>query len=228
VSQISISPFTHSIKFDPVRDFKPISIIAVSPFVIVVPKDLPVATLKEFVDYAKARPDQLNFGSAGVGALSHFASELFVRRAELKMTHVPYRGGALALSDLLGGNIQMLSASPIEIQQYVGTGQIKLLGISSLERSPQLPDVPAIAEIYPGHSAITWNGLLAPAGTPQEIIDKVSAEMQSAQQDPAFRERLEKLGVTPIRHTPADFAKIIADDMAHWRVVVEQIGLKAQ
>ncbi len=228
LTQIATAPFTNKINYDPVKDFAPISVIGTNPFVLAVSGSLPVNTLPEFVAYAKARPDQLNYGSGGTGGLTHLSGALFVSRAGLTMTHVPYKGGAPALADLLGGQVQMYSGSPSELLPHVAGGKIKLLGISSETRSKYFPSVPAIAELYPGHLALTWNGLLAPAKTPVAVIDRISGEIQKAMRDPTFTARLEKIGVDPVLHTPAQFAQQIQREIALWKGVIESAGIKPE
>lgn len=228
LTQIATAPFTNRITYDPVKDFAPISVIGTNPFVIAISGNLPVRTLPEFVDFAKANAGRLNYGSGGTGGLTHLSGALFVQRAGLQITHVPYKGGAPALADLLGGQVQMYSGSPSEVIPHAQGGKIRLLGISSAKRAKYLPDVPAIAEFYPGHEAVTWNGVLAPARTPLPIINRLSAEIQRAMKDPAFTARLEKIGVDPVLHTPAQFARQIGDEMALWQRVIREAGVKIE
>jgi tripartite-type tricarboxylate transporter receptor subunit TctC len=228
LSQIATAPFTNRITYDPVKDFAPISVIGANPFVITVASALPVRTLAEFVQYVKANPGKLNYGSGGTGGLTHLSGALFVQRAGLVITHIPYKGGAPALADLLGGQVQMYSGSPSEVIQQAQAGKVRLLGISSRERARYLPDVPAIAETYPGHEALTWNGLLAPGRTPPAIIERISGEIMKAMRDPAFTARLERIGVDPVLHTPAQFARQIQAEMALWQKVIRDAGVKIE
>jgi tripartite-type tricarboxylate transporter receptor subunit TctC len=228
VSQITISPFTHKVQFDPVKDFAPITIIATAPFVVTVRSDFPANTLAEFVSYVKSKPGQLTYGSAGPGSLSHMASALFLNSAGLDMIHVPYRGLAPAFTDLLAGHINLLSATPVETKAYLEAGKVKLLAISSAKRSPQFPNLPTIGETLNSPSVITIHGLLAPAGTPREIVDAVGREVKAAENTPEFRERLLKIGVEPAINTPEEFAAIIAGETARWRDVVRDLGIFVQ
>lgn len=228
ISQISIAPFTHKISYDPIRDFKPVSIVATTPFVITVGKSFPASNLKEFIAHVKARPGQLTYGSAGPGSLTQISSAVFLKRAGLDMVHVPYRGIAPAFADLVAGNIHMMSASPVELKPFLESDTVKPLALSGAERSNVLSGLPAIAELLPGHSIITWNGVLAPAKTPQAIIDVLSREIMAAEKSPEFRERLAKLGVEPVVHTPEEFAKTIAADTHRWRDIVRDMGLQVQ
>ena len=227
-SQVITAPFTQKISFDPVAELAPIAVIGANVLVITVPQSLPVNTLREFVDYAKARPGQLNYGSGGSGTITHLSAALFVQRAGLEMTHVPYKGGGPALADVVGGQIQLYSASPSEVIAFRGSNKVKLLGISSEKRNTRLPEVPAIAESYPGHVADTWNGLMAPAKTPPAVIERISRELQKAMSEPAFVERIEKMGLDPVRHTPQEFAESIRMQVNTWREVIRKAGIKPE
>lgn len=228
VSQITISPFTHKVQFDPIKDFAPITIIATAPFVVTVRSDFPANTLAEFVSYVKSKPGQLTYGSAGPGSLSQMASAVFLKSAGLDMIHVPYRGLAPAFTDLLTGNINLLSATPVETKAYLESGKVKFLAISSAKRSPQFPDLPTIGETLNSPPVITIHGLLAPAGTPREIVDAIGREVKAAENTPEFRDRLLKIGVEPAINTPEEFAAIIAEETARWRDVVRDLGLFVQ
>ena len=228
VSQITISPFTHKVQFDPVKDFAPITIIATAPFVVTVRAEFPANTLGEFISYVKSKPGQLTFGSAGPGSLTHLASAVFLKNAGLDMIHVPYKGLAPAFTDLLAGHINLLSATPVETKAYLASGKVKFLAISSAERSPQFPDLPTIRETLNSPPVITIHGLLAPAKTPRDIVDAIGREVAAAENTPEFRERLVKIGVEPAINTPEEFAAIIAAETARWRDVVRDLGLQVQ
>src|SRR5712672_2882184 len=174
VFQVTMAPFTHVVKFDPVKDFAPVAIVASSPFVI---------TVGEFIAYVKARPGQVPFASAGAGSLTHVSSAAFIHSAGLDMIHVPYKGLAPAFTDLLGGQIAMLSATPVELKPYLESGKVKPLAVTGRERSPQLPAVPTIAETLPSPPVVTYNGLLAPARTPGDIVDALSRAPMAADRD---------------------------------------------
>jgi tripartite-type tricarboxylate transporter receptor subunit TctC len=228
ISQIAIAPFTHKISYDPIRDFKPISIVATSPFVVTVSNSFPASTLSEFIAHVKGKPGQLAYASAGPGSLTHISSALFLKRAGLDMIHVPNRGVAPAFNDLLAGNVQMVSATPVELKPFLDSNKIKLLGSSGPVRSKDMPDVPAIAEIFPSHSVVTWNGVLAPARTSQPIIDALSREIMAAVRSPDVQARLSRLGVDPVGSTPAEFEQVIAADTERWRTIVRDMGLQTQ
>ena len=228
VSQITITPFTHKVDFDPNKDFTPISIMAMSPFVLTVRAEFPANTLGEFISYVKAKSGQLTFGSAGPGSLSHLATAVFLKNAGLDMIHVPYKGLAPAFTDLLAGHINLLSATPVETKAYLASGKVKFLAISSAERTPQFPDLATIRETVNSPPVITIHGLLAPAKTPRDIVDAIGREVAAAENTPEFRERLLKIGVEPAINTPEEFAAIIAAETARWRDVVRDLGLQVQ
>ena len=228
VSQITITPFTHKVDFDPNKDFTPISIMAMSPFVLTVRAEFPANTLGEFISYVKAKSGQLTFGSAGPGSLSHLATAVFLKNAGLDMIHVPYKGLAPAFTDLLAGHINLLSATPVETKAYLASGKVKFLAISSAERSPQFPDLATIRETVNSPPVVTIHGLLAPARTPRDIVDAIGREVAAAENTPEFRERLQKIGVEPAINTPEEFAAIIAAETARWRDVVRDLGLQVQ
>jgi tripartite-type tricarboxylate transporter receptor subunit TctC len=225
---VTMSPFTHKVDFDPIKDFKPISIVAVSPFVITVGGAFPADTLSELVTYVKARPGQQTYGSAGPGSLTHVSSAIFLKSAGLDMIHVPYKGVAPAFSDLLAGHIDMLSATPVELKPYLGSGKVKPLAVTGSGRSKQLPDVPAIIETLASPPVVTTNGLLAPGRTPDQIVDAITREIIAAERSADFQERLTKLGVEPVINTPEEFATVIAADTRRWRDAVGELGLKIQ
>jgi len=228
VSQITITPFTHKVDFDPNKDFTPISIMAMSPFVLTVRAEFPANTLGEFISYVKSKPGQLTFGSAGPGSLSHLATAVFLKNAGLDMIHVPYKGLAPAFTDLLAGHINLLSATPVETKAYLASGKVKFLAISSAERTPQFPDLATIRETVNSPPVVTIHGLLAPARTPRDIVDAIGREVAAAENTPEFRERLQKIGVEPAINTPEEFAAIIAAETARWRDVVRDLGLQVQ
>jgi tripartite-type tricarboxylate transporter receptor subunit TctC len=228
ISQIAIAPFTHKIDFDPIKDFKPISLVATTPFIITVGKSFPASSLAEFAAYVRSKPGQLTFGSAGTGSLTHLASEVFLKSARLSMLHVPYKGILPAFTDLLAGHIDMVAASPVELRPYFGTDTVKLLAVTGAKRSRYLPDVPAVSEQFPAPQVVTWNGLLAPARTPPDIIDALSREIGAAERSLEFQKRLTDLGVDPEFNTPDEFSRIIATDHDRWRSIIRDLGLQVQ
>ena len=228
LSQIAILPMTNVISFDPQKDFAPVSIIATSPFVITSGKMAPGNTLAEFVAHVKTNAGKIPFGSAGTGNLTHLSAALFLKLAGLEMNHVPYKGIGPAFQDMVAGHVAMVAASPVEVKPFIGQEGVKLLAVTSDKRATALPDVPAIAETMKIPSVVTWTGVLAPTGVPQAVIDTLSREIMAAAKDPAFLSQLEKIGVDPIVHTPAEFGKMIADDAMRWRDIITSLGIKQQ
>ncbi|TMG74207.1 MAG: tripartite tricarboxylate transporter substrate binding protein [Betaproteobacteria bacterium] len=220
-------PLVQKVNFDPFKDFAPIAIVGTNPFVLGVHVSVPAKTVKEFVDYVKSRPGQLNYASAGAGTTTHLTAALFLARAGLDMAHVAYKGGAQAVADLVGGQVQMYFGNASELIQHSQSGKVRMLGVSSAKRTPQLPDVPAIAETYPGFATGTWNGYLAPAGTPQPIVERAAQAVAKAAREPATAERLRKIGVEPLGNTPAEFAELVRREAPIWRDAVKAAGIKA-
>ena len=186
---ISINPAVYkSLPYDPVKDFAPISMTTAYPYILAVNAELPAKTLQELVALAKSKPDAMNYGSTGVGAANHLVAELFNSKAGIKMTHVPYRGTALAVGDLLGGQLTMVFGDPISVLPHIKSGKLRALAVTSLERSPVAPDVPTVAESgYPGFEALAWHGILAPAKTPPAVIRKLNEEIVKALKEPATK-----------------------------------------
>jgi tripartite-type tricarboxylate transporter receptor subunit TctC len=220
-------PLLQKVSFDPYKDFAPVSIVGTNPFVLGIHASVPAKTVKEFVEYAKAHQGQLNFASAGAGTTTHLTGALFLSRAGLRMTHIPYKGGAQAVSDLVGGQVHMYFGNASELIQHSKSGKITLLGVSSEKRTPQLPDVPAIAETYPGFRSLTWNGYLAPTGTPAPIIQRLAEAVAKVVREPATAERLRSIGVEPVGNTPEEFAEYVRKDAPVWRDAVHAAGIKA-
>jgi tripartite-type tricarboxylate transporter receptor subunit TctC len=182
-----------------------------------------VKNLKEFVALAKSKPGELNFGTTGVGAANHLVTELFDSKAGIKMTHVPYRGTALAVTDLLAGQVQVVFADPITALPHMKAGTLIALAVTSKERSPVAPEVPTVAESgYPGFDAIAWHGILAPAKTPPAIIARLNAEIVKALKDPETKSLLEKQAMQTVGNSPQAFAAFIKQDIAIWKQVAEQ------
>jgi tripartite-type tricarboxylate transporter receptor subunit TctC len=228
LSQMAPVPLTHKVAYDPLTDFVPIAEIGANGFVITVSPGVPTATLREFIAYVKERPGQLNYASGGNGTLTQLSGLLFLKRAGLAMTHVPYKGGSQTITETMADHVQMYSASPSEVIPFAATGRLRLLGVSSDKRIPQLPDVPAIAELYPGFHAVTWNGLFGPAGTPPAIVDTLAAAIAKAMKDPGFTGKLETLGIEPTPGTPASFARTLRADYALWQDVIKDAGITGE
>jgi tripartite-type tricarboxylate transporter receptor subunit TctC len=227
IALLTLSPLTTKVNFT-TSDFEPISIVASSPFVVTVGKDFPASSISEFISEVKKKPGNYTYASAGAGSATHVASLLFLKSAGLDMVHAPYRGVGPAFTDLIGGQVQMLSASPVELKPFIGSDKVKPLAISSKQRSKYLPDVPAIIETLPSPFVATYNGLMAPKNTPKEVIDMISAEIVAAEKTPDFLERLSKIGVEPSGTTSQEMAEEIAADMQRWRAVAKDVAPKEQ
>ena len=209
-------------------DLVPVAIVMRSPVIMQVHPSVPAKTVPEFIAYAKANPGKVNMGSGGVGATGHMAGELFQLLSGIKLTHVPYRGESLALTDLLGGQVQVVFATAGSSIQYIKADKLRPLAVTTTERIALLPDLPTLKEYLPGYEASSWNGLTAPKNTPPEIIEKLNREINTAMADPKIKFRIVDLGGPPIIGSPADFGKIIAEDTAKWAKVIQFSGAKAE
>ena len=226
---IAILPTITKTKFDAARDFAPISIVGSNPFVMAISSSVPAKNLREFVAYVKKNDGKLNFASGGSGSVSHLSPVLFLKRANLNMTHISYKGGGPAVADLLGGQVQMYFGNLSELAPHADGGKIRIIGVSSLERAKQIPDVPTFAESgFQGFKTLTWNGIVAPSGTPVAIINRVAAAVQDAVSKPELRARLWQLGVDPIGNTPAQFADTLRADTATWAEAAKASNLKIE
>lgn len=224
---VAIVPVLNKVNFDPQKDLAPISNVATNPFVLVVNKDLPIKTLKDFVDYVGQRKDQLSYSSGGVGSLNHLSMALFLKQAGLTMTHVPYKGNAPALADVVAGHVPTMFSNLSDALPQVQGGTIRMLAVSGETRSPLAPQIPTVAESgYPNYKVLTWNGLMAPAGTPPEIIEKLAREIAIAVKDPKFKVKLVQYGVDPLGSTPSEFKAMVARDIAIWTEAINVAGLK--
>ena len=225
--QLAVVPHVQKITYDPIKDFAPISIVGTNPFALGCNSKVPSSTLKEFVEYAKARPGQLSFASPGVGSIGHLTMALFIARADLKMEAVIYKGGGPAIADTIAGHVPCYFGNLNEIIPHAGSGKLKVFAVSGDKRAKQLPDVPTVAEQgYPGFRTLTWNGYVAPAGTPREIVERIAREIAAGCKDPKFTDRLSKIGVDPVCSTPAEFEQAIKEDLATWREAVQAAGMK--
>jgi tripartite-type tricarboxylate transporter receptor subunit TctC len=211
-----------------IRDIARIATIGRVPNVMTVHPTFPAKTLPEFIQYAKANPGKITMASDGNGASAHVTGELFKMMAGLNLLHVPYRGAAPALSDLMGGQVQMMFATMPAAIQYVRAGKLRALAVTTATRSGVLLDVPAVGEVVPGYDASTWYGVCAPRNTPIEIIDKLNSEIRAATADPKLKARLEDLGAEPLTMNPTDFERFVVNDTEKWAKVVKFAGIKAE
>ena len=217
-----------SLPYDPAKDLVAVSRIAVVPSVLVVAKSLEVDSVKGLIDYARAHPHEVKFASAGIGASSHLAGELFRTMADVQIDHVPYKGTGEALRDVLGGRVDMAIDSVTVYLPHIAAGSVKALGVTTPEPLPMLPGGPPIAEQLAGFDASPVNYLSAPAGTPPQVIDKLHAALVEVLQDADLRERMMKAGLLPQANTPAEMAALVESESAKWRKVIKAAGIEPQ
>ena len=211
-----------------IHDIAPVASIAISPYVMVVNPSLPAKTLPEFIAYAKASPGKVNMASAGTGDGTHVTGELFKVMTGVDMVHVPYRGDAGALADIIGGQVQVYFSTPAASIEFIAAGRLRALAVTSAMRSPALPDVPAVAEFVPGFEASGWQGIGAPRDTPTEIVGTLNKEINAALANPTIKARLADLGYTVYASSPAEFGKLIADETEKWGKVIRGANIKPE
>jgi len=214
------------LNFNFIRDIAPIASIAHVPTVMVVHPSVPAETVPAFIAYAKSNPGKVNVGSAGIGSSGHLTCELFKMMAGVDIVHVPYRGNGPALTDLLGAQVQVLFATVPSAVEYIRSGQLRALGVTTAARSQALPEVPTIGEFVPGYEAIAWYGIGAPQKTPADIIERLNKETNAGLADAQLSARLVNLGIEPLSMTPAEFGKFIADETEKWGKVIRTAGIK--
>jgi tripartite-type tricarboxylate transporter receptor subunit TctC len=226
-SQMTIAPAVAKTPYDPAKDFAPISIVGTNPFVLVAHPSIPAKTLAEFVAYVRQQPNKLSYAASGAGSLSHLGMVLFLKRAGLDMTAVTYKGGAGPITDVIAGHVPVYLANLFAAVPHATSGALRLLAVSGEQRVPQLPDVPTFIESgYPGFTAFTWQGLVAPAGTPGDIVNRLAGEVARAVKDAKFVEHLAADGYQPLGNTPAEFAATIPADLALWAEAVKMAGVQ--
>jgi tripartite-type tricarboxylate transporter receptor subunit TctC len=216
------------LNFNFIRDIAPVASIAREPFAIEVHPLVPVKTVPEFITHAKANPGRINMASAGAGSGNHVAGELFKMMTGVNLVHVPYRGAGPALVDLLGGQVQVMFANMSSSIEYVRAGKLRALAVTIATRSPVLPDLPTVAEFVPGYEFSFWTGVGAPRNTPTEIVDKLNKEINSALADSTFKARLADVGGSALSGSPADFAKLIADETEKWGKMIRAADIKPE
>jgi tripartite-type tricarboxylate transporter receptor subunit TctC len=216
------------LNFNFVRDIAPVASFIRGALVMVVHPSVPAQTVPEFVAYAKANPGKLSYGSGGVGGITHITPELFKMMTGVNMVHVPYRGVAPALTDLLGGQVQVLFTNPAQTIEYIRAGKLRALAITTATRSEALPDIPTVDEFVPGYEASSIFGFGAPKNTPAEIIDKLNKEINAGLADPKIKARLADLDGTVLVGSPADFGKLIAEETEKWGKVIRAANIKPE
>ena len=222
-------PLLSKVNYDWRRDFAPVSRITISANILVVPQTMPVKNAKELVALAKARPGELTYGTSGPGSMSHFAGEMFQRLAGVKMITIPYKGNALAITDIMGGQITTMFSDALPAMQAMKTNKLRALAVTSEQRWPFTPELPTLAESgIKGFAAVNWWGILFPAGVPRPVIDKVNADLIKALGTQNVKARLGELGVAAISSTPEEFGAFMASEAARWGKLIKEVGIKAE
>jgi len=225
----SIGPsFGNKLPYDAVADFTPIAHVGNAPSLMVVPNTAPAKSVKEWIDYARKNPGKLNYASSGNGTVVHLTSEYFKAQTGLFLVHIPYRGTALAIPDLVSGKLDLLFDSLPSGLPHVKEGRLRALGITSLKRSPLLPDLPAISETVPGYESVTWFGLYGPKGLPADLVMRLNTALNQALQEADVKDRLARLGIEPAGGTPQQFATMAAADMAKWKRIIQERRIAAE
>ncbi len=226
VQQVSVIPYTETVNYDPQKDLTPISIFGEGPFVLAVNTEIPPTSMKELIDYAKARPGQLSYGSGGVGSLTHLAPALFFEKAGVEITHVPYRGGGPAVADFLAGHVQVYFGNASELLPFTKDPHIRIIGVSTAKRMPQLPDTPTVAEIFPDFKMTSWNGLIGPANLPPNVVAGLSKAAIETAHDPAVVKALTNLGIAPVGSTQEEYRTTIANERPLLAEGIKAAGLE--
>ena len=217
-----------NLPFDPLADFTPLTMVATSPSVLVAHPGLPVRDVRELIAYARPRPGQLNFAIGGIGSSLHLAGEALKMQAGLFIVNIPYRGTAPAIADVVAGNVALMFAAVGNARQLVQAGKLRALGVTSLKRLPQWPQVPAIAEVLPGFESSAWFGLFGPARLAPELVKRISDAARTALQGEGLRKRLEADGAAPVGSSPEDFARFVRADIPRWAALVKYSGAKPE
>jgi tripartite-type tricarboxylate transporter receptor subunit TctC len=225
----AVNPWLYKLPYDPIKAFAPIGVMGSGPNVVVVHPDLPVHSIKELIALAKQKPGDLQYASAGVGSFQHLGAELFKLEAAVDILHVPFKGGGPAMIDVVGGHTKVMFSSLVQTTPHIKTGKLRALGVGSKDRSKVLPDVPAVAEAgVPTYEAVNWWGIVAPAGTPQPIIDKLHAALTASQDTAEVEKQFASEGATVVKKSPAEFGAFMASEMSKWEQVVKKGGIKAE
>jgi tripartite-type tricarboxylate transporter receptor subunit TctC len=230
IGTLAVNPAIYPrLPYDPQKDFAPVTLVATVPNILVVSPSLPVNSVAELVAYAKANPGKLSYGSGGNGSAAHIAVELFKQKTGTDIVHIPYKGTAPSVTDVIGGQIAMTMTGAPPLMQFVTSGRLKALGVSSTRRVEALPNVPTIAEAgVKDFEATQWYGIVAPAGTPREIVMRLNQEIHAILKTPEMRERIQSEGAVAAPTTPEEFAVLIKSEGARWGAVVKAAGVKAQ
>ncbi len=225
---VAVNPVLYpQLPYAPLRDFAPVTQLNTIALLLVVHPGMPANSVKELIALAKAKPGHVTFASSGNGSAAHLASELFMLMAGVDMVHIPYKGGGPALTDIIGGQVQLMSGPMISALPFVKSGRLKALAVTTDKRIPGLPDVPAIAETVPGYESSIWHGVLAPAGTSRDIVNRLRTEIVTILRVPEVRERFAREGAEPVGSTPAEFGAFIRSEMTKYAKLVKAAGIRA-
>lgn len=225
----AVNPLISKVPYVMDKDFIAVALVATGPNILVVPASSPFKTLGELIEAARANPGSINFGTSGPGSMSHLGGEMIMRQANIKMVQIPYKGGGLAVTDLLAGQIHMLVSDALPVAQHIKSGRLRPLAITSAERSPMSPDIPTFAEAgLPGLVAINWWGVFLPAGTPKAVVDNYHATLVKVMADPDLKNRFAGLGVEALASTPEEFKAFLAAENAKYSKLVADNGIKAE
>ncbi len=223
--QMAIVPHLQKVNYDPIKDFTPVSIVATNEFALAINPNFQAKTLPALVEYVKANPGKVPYASAGSGSVSHLTMAMFIKSAGLSMIHAPYRGGAPAIADVVGGQVPMYFGNVAEVLPYMKSDRLRVVAVSGTQRAADLPSVPTVAEQgYAGFSTQTWNGVAAPAHTPKEVVDRIVSSLAEAGKDAGFAKKLANIGVAVLCNTPEQFATRLVEDNKLWSAAVKESG----
>jgi tripartite-type tricarboxylate transporter receptor subunit TctC len=225
----AVNPWLYKLSYDPIKSFAPVATLGSGPNIVTIHPDLPVNSIKELVALAKQKPGELQYASAGVGSFQHLGGELFKLMAGVDIMHVPFKGGGPAMIDVMGGHTKILFSSLVQTTPHVRSGKLKALATGGAKRSPVFPDLPTVAEAgVPGYEAVNWWGIVAPAGTPGAVVDKLSKEIAAALKSPEVQKQFETEGAEIITMSSADFGKFIEAEITKWERVVKEGNIRPE
>ena len=224
----AVNPLLYKLSFDSDKDLAPVALIGTSPLILVVHPSVPARTVPELVALAKARPDALNYASTGAGSSNQLTAELFKATAGVEMNHVPYKGGAPAITDVLGGRVQVMFVSASSVLAHIKAGKMRALAVTTRERIPALPDVPSISQFYPDFEARSWIGLLAPAGTPAAIVSRLNTEVYRALQTPEMRTFFDAQAIQPGSGSPEQFGAFLRNETKKWGEIIRKQDIRVE
>ena len=228
---LTINPFLYEkdkVGYDPIKDLDPISFLGIAPIVLAVNSRVPAQNVRELIALAGAKAGAVNYASAGIGTPQHLSAELFASMAGVRLTHIPYKGAVPAITDLIGGQVQMMFGIINSLLPFIRNGAVRAIGVGGRQSLPALPGVPPVADTLPGFLTDSWTGLMAPAGTPREVIAKVGQGIARALAEPEVREKLTAQGIEPSANSPAEFAAIIGTETVRWAKVIKETGARAE